>query len=117
MDPVPIAPPPASVGSELAEAIDWQGEWIAELHAAVVGIRGAGLRNGHGPAGTKAAEAMKVVLGILKAAGAAGMNGHELDTAAYAAGLRSGTLEVAKAVLRGAEMVRCEGKRWHSDGT
>lgn len=37
------------------------------------------------------------------------MNGRELDAAAYAAGLRSGTLEAAKAVLRGAEMVRCEG--------
>lgn len=37
------------------------------------------------------------------------MNGRELDAAAYAAGLRSGTLEVAKAVLRGTEMVRCEG--------
>ncbi|WP_163006153.1 hypothetical protein [Methylobacterium brachiatum] len=69
MDPVPIAPPPASAGSELAEAIDRQGERIAELHAAVAGIRGAGLSNSHGPAMTKAAEAMKVVLGILKAAG------------------------------------------------
>ncbi|MGU3420789.1 hypothetical protein [Methylobacterium sp. D54C] len=115
-DPVPTTPPAASAASGLAEAIDRQGARIAELHAAMEGILRAGPPDGQGSAGTKAAEAMKAVLGILKAAGAAGMTGREIDAAAQTAGIRSGASETAKAVLRGAGVVRCEGKRWYLDG-
>ena len=112
---MPRVAPLVSTTSELTEALDRQAKRIEELHVAIDGIQGAAPRGGQGPAGPKVAEAMKVMLGILKAAGAAGMTGRELDAAVYAAGLKSGTAETAKAVLRGAGVVRCEKKRWFLD--
>lgn len=60
---------PPQQGANSRRRSTGRGERIAELHAAVARIRGAGPSNGHGPAMTKAAEAMKVALRILKAAG------------------------------------------------
>lgn len=115
-DPAPVAPIPASGSSELAEAIDRQGRRIEELHLAIKAIQGTAPRGVPVPAGTKAAEAMTVMLRILKAAGAEGMTTRELTDAAYAAGLKSGTAETAKAVLVGAGIIRSEGRRCRLDG-
>lgn len=101
--------------ADLAEAIDRQGKQIEELHAALAGMPGSAPRGGQGPAGTKVAEAMKVMLGILRMAGAAGMTTRELTAATGEAGLKSGAAETAKAVLLGAGIVRYEGKRCRLD--
>ena len=72
--------------------------------------------NGSAPAGTKAAATMKLLLGILKPAGAAGVGSRDLATAMQKAGVKSGTTETAKAVLRGAGLVLNERGRWFIDG-
>ncbi|MEH3061524.1 MAG: hypothetical protein PGN33_01680 [Methylobacterium radiotolerans] len=115
-DPAVTPPPRASEAMMLSAAIKRQERRIDELHAAIDDVRGGGPRRGQGPAGTKLAEAMKVVLEILKGAGATGMVGRDLDAAVLATGVRSGTVETAKAVLRGAGLVRCEGRRWYLGG-
>ncbi|SFM32568.1 hypothetical protein [Methylobacterium pseudosasicola] len=108
--------PGASTVTELAEAIERQGRRIEELHAAIGLGRGAPPQGDRPPAGTKAAEAMRVILGIVRAAGAPGLSSLHLGAAIRAAGLVPGTAETAKAVLNGAGLVRFEGRRWYVDG-
>lgn len=108
--------PGASIVAELAAAIERQERRIEELHAALAGGRGAAPRGDRPPAGMKAAEAMRVVLGIVRAAGRPGLASRDLDVAIRAAGVVSGTAETAKAVLHGAGLVRFEGRRWYVDG-
>ncbi|AWN37652.1 hypothetical protein [Methylobacterium radiodurans] len=68
------------------------------------------------PAGSRAAEAMRVVLEVLRKAGSDGLSATELSRAVHGRGVRSGAEEAAKAVLRAAGLVRCEGRRWLLDG-
>lgn len=104
----------SSTMADLVKAIEHQGRRIDEVHASIAATRTAG--NGSAPAGTKAAGAMKLLLGILKEAGAAGVGRRDLATAMHEAGVKSGTTEVAQAVLRGAGVVRTERGRWFIDG-
>ena len=67
------------------------------------------------PVGTRAAEAMRAVLGVLKKAGRDGLSSTELSKAVQGRGVKSGAEETAKAVLRAAGLVRCEGRRWSLD--
>ncbi|MGU3557962.1 hypothetical protein [Methylobacterium radiotolerans] len=99
--------------AELAEAIERQGRRIEDLHAAVVAVTGSPRRDGQEPGGTKAAEAMKVLLACAKAAGSEGVDSGELSAAARAAGIRSGAEEAAKTVLRTAGLLRFESRRWY----
>lgn len=115
MRPEPDTPSCPPAAAELVEAIERQGKLIEALQAAVDEVRGAAPSGKRGAAGTKPAEAMREVLRLLKAAGAAGLGSQELDAAVRAAGLRSGAAETAKAVLRGAGLVRHEGRRWYVD--
>lgn len=115
-DPGPGAIPRAPTAAALVEAIDRQGRRIEELHAMIAGVRGPAPRSGQDPAGTKVAEAMRVVLRILRTAGVAGIKGWDLSQAAQAAGVSSGAAETARTVLRGAGLVRCEMKRWYAAG-
>lgn len=101
--------------AELAEAIDQQGRRIEDLHAAVAAATGSAPRDAHEPVGTKAAEAMKVVLANVKAAGLEGVDSRDLAAATHAAGVRSGAAEAAKTVLRTAGLVRFDNKRWYVD--
>lgn len=105
--------PGASAVAELAKAIERQGRRIEELHAAIGGGRGAPAQGDRPPAGTKAAEAMRVILGIVRAAGTPGLSSRDLALAIRSAGLVPGTAETAKAVLNGAGLVRFEGRRWY----
>ncbi|MGN8094147.1 hypothetical protein [Methylobacterium sp. 22177] len=107
----------AATTAELAEAIDRQGRRIEDLHAAVAAVTGPPRRDGQEPGGTKAAEAMKVLLACAKAAGSAGVESDGLSTAARAAGIKSGAEEAAKTVLRAAGLLRFEKRRWYVDGT
>ena len=102
--------------SELVEAIERQGRLIEDALASTATMRAGAVQRGHAPAGTKVAEGMRVLLGLLKEAGGDGLSGRELSKRAFAAGIKSGTAEEARAVLRAAGVVRCEGKRWFIDG-
>lgn len=106
--PADGAPGPKRQGTMayLAAAVDRLGSRIEETREA----------GGPAPAGTTAAAAVKALLGILGKAGSAGLTAAELRAAIHAAGIRSGTAEVAKAVLRAAGVVRCEGRRWYVGG-
>ncbi|NEU12478.1 hypothetical protein G3T14_10060 [Methylobacterium sp. BTF04] len=110
------APTPKRHGTmaDLAAAVDRLGSRIEEalvrVEAPAPETREAG---GPAPAGTTAAAAVEALLGILREAGSAGLTATELRAAIHAAGIRSGTAEVAKAVLRAAGVVRCEGRRWY----
>ena len=109
----PVAP--QSTTAELADAIDRQSRRIEDLHAAVVAVTGSPRRDGQEPGGTKAAEAMKVLLACAKAAGSDGVDSGGLTAAARAAGIRSGAEEAAKTVLRAAGLLRFENRRWYID--
>ncbi|GJE05263.1 MULTISPECIES: hypothetical protein [Methylobacterium] len=105
-----------ATAAELAEAIDRQGRRIEDLHAAVAAVTGSQRHDTQEPSGTKAAVAMKAVLAQLKAAGTDGMDGRDLSTAVYAAGIRSGAVDGAKTVLRAAGLIHFDAKRWYLDG-
>jgi hypothetical protein len=64
------------------------------------------------PAGTRAAEAMRTVLEVLREAGRDGLSSTEVSRAVQGRGVKSGAEETAKAVLRAAGLVRCEGRLW-----
>ena len=53
----------------------------------------------------------------LKEAGTAGVPHRELSDAVRGLGIKSGAEDTAKAVLRAAGLVRCEGRRWYLDGS
>ena len=109
------SPSPVTL-SDLIETIERQGRRI-EVALATVEAPGRGRReSSQAPGGTKAAEAMQVVLRILNAAGAGGVAGPDLSSAAQKAGIRSGAAEQAKTVLRSAGVVRCENRRWYVGG-
>lgn len=63
--------------------------------------------------GTKPAQAMKVILHALGAAGPNGLTPGDLADAMTAARIRSGTAETAKAQLREAGVIRFETRRWY----
>lgn len=108
--------PPLAPVTELVSAIERQGRHIEDIVASLHAARPDATLYGAAPAGTKAADAMKAVLRVLKEVGAAGLSIRDLEAAVYATGITSGAVETAKAVLRGAGLVRCEGKRWFVDG-
>lgn len=100
--------------AELADAIDRQGRRIEEILRKVEGSAADPQPDGGpSPAGTTAAAAVTALLGALKEAGSAGLTATQFREAVQAAGIRSGTAEVAKAVLRAAGVIRCEGRRWY----
>ncbi|WP_152277992.1 hypothetical protein [Methylorubrum populi] len=100
--------------ADLVAAVGRQGRIVEKVVALMEASRTDARGDGNAPAGTKAADAMKVVLGILKEAGSVGVGSRELAAALQAAGIRSGTAETAKAVLRSAGFVRTEGRRWYA---
>ncbi|WP_454595302.1 hypothetical protein [Methylorubrum zatmanii] len=104
---------PASSIADLVMAIEGLGRRVEE-----VAERGASPRPGSQPlAGTRAAEAMQAVLSALREAGGDGLSGHEMSKVVQGRGIRSGAEEAAKAVLRAAGLVRCEGRRWYLEGS
>ncbi|MEE7492217.1 hypothetical protein [Methylobacterium oryzae] len=109
-----VAAPQGSGLAELAEAIERQGRRIEEILGRIApSSGGARPDDGPSPAGTTAAAAVAALVGILTEAGPAGLTATQYREAVQAAGVRSGTAEVAKAVLRAAGVVRCEGRRWY----
>lgn len=108
------AVPRAATTAELAAAIDQQGRRIEDLHAAVATMTGLPTRDAQPQAGTKAAEAMKVVLRIVREAGPEGVASRDLDAATHSAGIRSGAAEAARTVLRAAGLLRVNDRRWHT---
>ncbi|CAO4173334.1 hypothetical protein EEDFHM_02270 [Methylorubrum populi] len=104
---------PASTIADLVVAIECLGRRVEE-----VAERGASPRPGaQQPAGTRAAEAMQAVLAALREAGGDGLSGRELSKVVQGRGIRSGAEEAAKAVLRAAGLIRCEGQRWYLEGS
>ena len=98
---------PASSIADLVAAIEVLGRRVEE-----VAERGASPRPGaQQPAGTRAAEAMQAVLTALREAGRDGLSGREISKVVQDRDIRSGAEEAAKAVLRAAGLVRCEGRR------
>lgn len=114
-DPATAAPTSMTL-SDLVEAIERQGRRIEDVLASTASLRAEAANSGQAPAGTKAAEGMRVLLGILKVAGGDGLSSRELSAKAYEAGIKSGTAETAKVVLRAAGLVRWENRRWFIDG-
>lgn len=96
------------------EAIDRHDRRIDELFARLDDARARPTTSDVSPgaAGTKLAEAMGVVLGILREAGADGVGSKEMLAATYGKGVTSGAAETAKAVLRDAGLVRYRARRW-----
>jgi hypothetical protein len=109
----PVSEPTGGTIGDLVEAIERQGHLIEEVLRRIEDPVGGPRPPGPAPAGTKAAHAMRTVLGHLKAAGTAGLSGRELETSMRGTGVTSGAAENAKAVLHGAGLVRCEGRRWY----
>lgn len=104
---------PASSIADLVVAVEGLGRRVEEALE-----RGAVSRPlDRQPAGTRAAEAMRAVLEVLKEAGSRGLSGTELSKVVQGRGVRSGAEETAKAVLRAAGLVRCEGRRWYLDAS
>ncbi|KQQ13659.1 hypothetical protein ASF53_11855 [Methylobacterium sp. Leaf123] len=104
---------PAPSIADLVVAIDGLGRRVEE-----VAERDARTRpSAQQPAGTRAAEAMQAVLSALREAGGDGLSGHEMSKVVQGRGIRSGAEEAAKAVLRAAGLVRCEGRRWYLEGS
>ncbi|SFG58130.1 hypothetical protein SAMN05192565_10621 [Methylobacterium gossipiicola] len=100
--------------ADLVAAVGRQGRSLEKIVALAEASRPDARADGTAPAGTKAAEAMKVVLAVLKEAGASGIASGDLAAALEGAGIKSGTAETAKAVLRGAGLAQCEGRRWYA---
>lgn len=63
--------------------------------------------------GTRTADAMQSILALLRRSGDRGADIKELNDAVWSAGIKSGAAEAAKTVLRGAGLVRYEGRRWY----
>lgn len=95
---VPGASEPASSVADLVVTVEGLGRRIEEALE-----RGGALRSVDGqPDGTRAAEAIRAVLEVLKWAGRDGLSGPEMSKAVQGRGVRSGAGETAKAVLQAA---------------
>ncbi len=114
--PEPKSIPQTPTTVDIAEAVERQGKRIEDLHAALAGTSETPPKSVRVSANVKAAEAMKVVLELVRASGAAGIGSRDLNAATSAAGVASGTAENAKAVLREAGLLRFEVRRWYVDG-
>ncbi|KQP29474.1 hypothetical protein ASF27_20140 [Methylobacterium sp. Leaf102] len=106
----PAGEPTPSV-ADIVAAVEGLGRRIEEVFERETAPRPA---EGQ-PAGTPAAEAMRAVLAVLKEAGGEGLPDREMSKAVQGRGVKSGAEETAKAVLRAAGLVRCEGRRWYLD--
>ncbi|MCJ2006265.1 hypothetical protein [Methylobacterium sp. J-092] len=104
---------PVTTMAELVAMVGRQDQTLREMVALVEASQTDARGDGTAPAGTKAADAMLVVLTTLRKAGGVGVATADLRDAQQAAGFRSSTAETARAVLRNAGLVRCEGRRWY----